>query len=30
MGFLIDKYKDKYRLLTEYDRSTNQFPRKLN
>ena len=30
MGFLIDKYKDKYRLLTEYDQSTNQFPRKLN
>ena len=30
MGFLIDKYKDKYRLLTEYDKSTNQFPRKLN
>lgn len=30
MGFLIDKYKDKYRLLTEHDQSTNQFPRKLN
>lgn len=30
MGFLIDHYKGKYRLLAPYDISINQFPRKLN
>lgn len=30
MAFLIDHYKGKYRLLCEYDQSTNQFSRKLN
>lgn len=30
MSYLIDHYKGKYRLLCEYDKSTNQFPRKLN
>lgn len=30
MSFLIDKFKGKYKLLTPYDLSTNDFPRKLN
>ena len=29
-NYLITHYKDKYRLKVEYDRSTNDFPRKLN
>lgn len=30
MAFLTEHYKGKYRLLTQYDIKTNQFPRKLN
>lgn len=30
MGFLIDHYKGKYRLLAPYDLNINQFTRKLN
>ena len=30
MAFLTDKFKGKYRIRTEYDSFTNQFPRDLN
>lgn len=30
MSFLISKYKGIYRLQTEYDQSTKQFPRNLS
>lgn len=30
MSYLISKYKGTYRLMTEFDKSTNDFPRDLN